>query len=87
MTAAAVTVYTTGPQCQKCNLTKRFLNKRGIPFKEVRLDNDPDTLDQLKANGFGIAPVVEARIPDGSVDRWCDFRLDRLEALAKAMAA
>ena len=29
------TVYTTGPSCQRCNLTKRAMDKRGLPYVEV----------------------------------------------------
>ncbi|BBC43355.1 puative glutaredoxin [Mycobacterium phage Y10] len=94
MTAPAVTVYTTGPQCMKCTLTKRALSKAGIGYKEVRLDQEPETLDQLRQNGydFTIAPLVIVEFQPTSSDEkpvvisWSDFRREEIENLAESLA-
>lgn len=79
MSRPAVTVYTTGPQCRKCTLTKKFLDKHGITYTEVRIDENPQLADQLRADGFTVAPIVE------TAWRWSDFRHDKLRALAEMM--
>ena len=32
-----ITVYTTGPGCGRCLLTKRALDKEGITYREVNI--------------------------------------------------
>ncbi|AXH46903.1 NrdH-like glutaredoxin [Mycobacterium phage Aminay] len=85
MAAPPITVYTTGPQCMKCNLTKRQLDNLGAEYVEIRLDQEPEIADRLRENGYAIAPVVEVLTPAG-MDRWSDFRPDRITAAARAVA-
>ena len=33
----ALTVYTTGPQCGKCRMTKMMLDSKGVPYVEVHV--------------------------------------------------
>ena len=73
-----VTVYTTGPACHKCNLTKSALAKKGIAFEEVRIDRDVELAEKLRARGFSVAPVVHR---DDTDEWWGDFRIDRIRAL------
>lgn len=73
-----ITVYTTGPTCHKCTLTKRVLTKAGLPFTEV----DAREAEELKSRAFKTAPVVHVVHDDGSEEWWDDFRDDRLKALA-----
>ncbi|AEJ93733.1 NrdH [Mycobacterium phage Euphoria] len=73
-----VTVFTTGPDCFKCTLTKNALTRGGVEYREVRLDKDPEALALVKSKGFQSAPVVH--VSDG--DKWWDdFRVDKLRAL------
>ncbi|QNJ56849.1 thioredoxin [Mycobacterium phage Reindeer] len=81
-----ITVYTTGPACHKCNLTKRALDKAGVAYTEVRLDQDPEQADLLRAQGYGMAPVVSVQHDDGAREKWGDFRIDYLNALTKRYA-
>lgn len=53
-----VTVYTTGPSCQACRMTKKRLTDHGIAFTEVLFDADPTDLDAATYLGFTTAPVV-----------------------------
>ncbi|AEK09956.1 glutaredoxin [Mycobacterium phage Rey] len=75
----SVTVYTTGPDCHKCNLTKRALAKGGIPFTEVLLADEPETAQRFRDSGMMIAPVVVT-----DTETWFDFRIDKIRELVKA---
>lgn len=77
-----VTVYTSGPSCMACTLTKRHLDRRGIAYTEVQIAEDPGTLDAITYLGFGTAPVVCAATADGE-QSWDGYRPDRIDALAR----
>ena len=70
-----VTVYTQ-PSCPACTLTKRQLDKLGIAYAELPIDDDVRV--RAEAAGIMSAPIVEAigHPPFGG------FRPDRLNALA-----
>lgn len=69
-----VTVYSTGPGCQKCRLTKRHLTGRGHEVIE-RPITDLNQFE-LEAAGFKSAPIVHA-----GDQSWDDYRPDRIDAL------
>jgi len=71
----AVTVYTK-PACQQCELTKRALTERGIPF-EVDDITKPENLTAALALGYTSAPVVIA-----GDQGWAGFRPDLIEELS-----
>lgn len=72
-----VTVYSK-ENCPACRQTKRFLDREGIPYKEVHLAQVPELVEQFKANGFMSAPVVVT-----PHQTWCGFRLDQLKGLSR----
>ncbi len=76
-----LTIYTTGPQCHKCNLTKRAFAAKGVEFTEVRLDREPETAAAFREAGHMIAPVVHDKLTG---DTWSDFRRDRINAAIEA---
>lgn len=76
-----ITVYTTGPTCVKCNLTKDALTKAGVEFVEVRLDQEPEIAAQLRKEGHAQAPFVRDTLTG---DQWSDFRRDRLASSVNA---
>ena len=78
-----VTVYTAGPSCQACAMTKRHLDRRGIPFTEVPIDGDEHIIEAINELGFTTAPVVCASTPGGELS-WDGYRPDRIDALAAA---
>lgn len=78
----SVTIYTTGPACNKCNLTKKALTKAGVLFTEILLSDDPDAKARFDAKGYTMAPIV---VTDD--DEWSDFRIDKINGLIKAHAA
>lgn len=75
----SVTVFSTGPGCHKCLVTKTHLRKRGIEFEEVRMDQNPDWIDKMKALGHETAPVVLV----GDEDVWSDYSGESIDALAR----
>ena len=55
----AVTVYTTGPSCGKCRMTKIMLDAKNIPYKEVNINDNPDAYLYVTEDlGYSTAPVV-----------------------------
>ena len=66
-----ITVYTAGPNCQPCRLTKRHLQTKGIPFTEK-----PLTAAGQLAEGLKTAPVVQA-----GTEVWDGYRPSRIDAL------
>lgn len=76
-----VTVYTAGPACQACTLTKRHLDRRGIAFTEQPLNGD-NAAAAIEL-GFTTAPVVCVSI-DGVEQHWDGYRPDRIDGLVAA---
>jgi len=58
-----VTVYTK-PNCVQCNMTKKYMDARGIEYSTVDITQDSEALNKLISQGFKAAPVVNAN------DRW-----------------
>lgn len=73
-----VTVYTL-PACVQCDSTKRYLKRELIEFEEVKLQDDPQAYEMVRAKGFTQAPIVMA-----GEDVWSGFRLDKLKSLKAA---
>jgi len=85
--STSVTVYSTGAHCQRCRLTCRHLESRGIPFREVDLTDDDNTAARefvTEDLGYTEAPVV---MVDGEPENhWCGFRPDLIDRLAARIA-
>lgn len=79
----SITVFTTGPACHLCRTTKMHLKKRGIPFEEVRLDENPALAEKVRELGFVTAPVV--LVDDDDV--WDGYRSEAIDQLALELAA
>lgn len=76
-----VTVYTSGPSCQACVLTKRHLDRRGIAYTEKAIDaGDAEAATYL---GYTTAPVVCVSV-DGVESSWSGYRPDRIDKIARA---
>lgn len=67
----------TNPTCVACEQTKRYLEKKSIPYEVIDLSQDEDALNKVIELGYKSAPVVVT--DDGS--SWSGFRLDKLSAL------
>lgn len=49
----ALTVYTTGPQCGKCRMTKMMLDSKGVPYVEVNHHREPRSA-RVRHRGAGL---------------------------------
>lgn len=77
-----VTVYSTGPSCARCTMTKSALTKRGVPFIEVDLREQPAAREYVTDDlGYTEAPVVVVEDGTGQ-DHWSGFRIDQIERVA-----
>lgn len=77
-----VTVYTPPTVCMACRFTKKRMDKLGIEYTEVPVD---DALaDELKAEGFAAYPVVKVDFGDGATTAFSGLKLDVIDQLAKA---
>ncbi|MDI7660184.1 glutaredoxin-like protein NrdH [Cronobacter universalis] len=77
-----ITIYTRN-DCVQCHATKRALESRGIAFDAINLDEQPEAIDTLRAQGFRQLPVVMA-----DALSWSGFRPDMINRLrADSLAA
>ena len=66
--------------CPQCDLTKKLLTREGIPFEEIRMDEDEAALARAKDLGYLQAPVVITE----SGQTWSGFRPDLIKTLKQA---
>lgn len=78
----SVTVFTTGPSCHLCRVTKVHMKRRGIDFDEVRLDENPALAERVRELGFTTAPVV--LVDDEDV--WEGYSSESIDALAAELS-
>ena len=78
MKTRIITVYSK-PNCQPCRATKRWLDKRDIPYTEVDITTSPADLEAITALGFQEAPVVIVSTGDPETDiMWSGLVVDNL---------
>lgn len=75
-----ITIYTKN-NCMQCTATKNIMDKQGLAYQLVNLDDEPAAIENLKALGYRQLPVVMA---DG--DHWSGFRPDKLMRLTPQQA-
>lgn len=78
-----VTLFSTGPGCHKCMVTKMHLKRRGIEFEEVRLDQNEALAELVRGLGFVTAPVLLI----GDEDVIEGYSPDAIDALAAELVA
>jgi glutaredoxin-like protein NrdH len=71
-----ITVWTTS-DCVQCTMTKKQMDKHGIRYDEMALEQHPEKLEEFKEMGHLRAPIV---ITDNKI--WTGFRLDKIKSLA-----
>ncbi|UQY43358.1 glutaredoxin-like protein NrdH [Mixta hanseatica] len=76
-----ITIYTKN-NCMQCTATKNMMDKLGLPWQLVNLDEEPAALEDLKALGYRQLPVVMA-----DEDHWSGFRPDKLIRLTQVQRA
>lgn len=63
--------------CMQCKMTKRFLTENQISFEEINIDEQPEAVEWLKAQGYQSVPVTLS-----DADAIIGFRPDQLKSLA-----
>ncbi|WP_034916473.1 MULTISPECIES: glutaredoxin-like protein NrdH [Erwinia] len=71
----------TKDNCVQCNATKNAMDKKGIAYQVVNLDQQPDEIEALRALGYRQVPVVM-----NGQDHWSGFRPDKISALSQTAA-
>ena len=46
------------PNCMSCNFAKKYLDDKGVKFKEIDVFQDAEALAMLRDEGFSQMPVV-----------------------------
>ena len=64
--ARRLKIYTT-PWCGDCRMAKAVLNRAGVGYEEINIDNDPDAAARVLAINGGYATVPTIVMPDGRV--------------------
>ena len=89
MTNPSITVYTT-PACRQCNMTKKWLSSKDIPFETVDATADESVADAIRAiaaedgvTGKVTMPYVQYSTGDPETDfHWFGFIPDNLDRYA-----
>ena len=53
-----ITIYSK-PNCMQCEFSKKYLNDKGIEFKEINVFQDNEALTMLRDAGYSQMPVVD----------------------------
>ena len=53
-----ITIYSK-PNCMQCNFAKKYLDNKGVPFKEIDVFKDKEALAMLRDEGYSQMPVVD----------------------------
>ncbi|MGQ4495502.1 glutaredoxin domain-containing protein [Dermabacteraceae bacterium P13101] len=79
----SVTIYTTGPACIRCTMTKKRLDKAGISYKEIDVRQDETAREYIaKDLGYSEAPVCI--VEDGTEqNHWSGYRPDMIDRIPK----
>nr|WP_024965472.1 glutaredoxin-like protein NrdH [Pantoea sp. IMH] len=75
-----IIIYTKN-HCVQCNATKNAMDKQGIAYQLINLDQQPEAVEALKSLGYRQVPVVMA-----DREHWSGFRPDKIAALSRAAA-
>lgn len=79
----SVTVYSTGPACQRCRLTCRCLEVAGIPFTLVDVtDADAAAVRDFLTDDLGYTEAPVVILDEEPEHHWSGFRPDLIERLA-----
>ena len=47
------------PNCMACNFAKKYLDNKGVPFKEIDVFKDKEALAMLRDKGIAEMPAVD----------------------------
>jgi glutaredoxin 3 len=85
MSDSDVVVYSTG-WCPYCERAKALLGRKGVAFRDVKVDEDPAERDAMLARSGGRRTVPQIFIGDRHVGGYDDlYALDKSGELAKLL--
>lgn len=67
----------TKSNCVQCMQTKKVMDKVGIKYTEMNLEEHPDKVQEFIDLGLTAAPIVET-----DIKKWSGFRLSKITSLA-----
>lgn len=76
-----VTVYSK-ENCGQCDMTKKVMESKEMPYEERRIDLDEEALAYVKELGYLAAPVVTVERDDAPMEHWYGFRPDMIGKIA-----
>jgi mycoredoxin len=76
MNESMLAIFTT-TWCGDCRRTKAFLERHGIPFREIDIEQDPEAMAAMKRLNGGKNIIPTLVFPDGTV-----MTNPKIEALA-----
>ena len=82
---ARIVIYTT-PWCGDCETAKRFLEKRGIPYEEVDIEQRPEAAELVMRLNDGMRKVPTIDV-EGTIVSGDKFDAARFEKDLRAAAA
>ena len=53
-----ITIYSK-PNCMSCEFAKKYLNEKGVKFKEINVFEDKEAMQYLLNGGYSQLPVVD----------------------------
>ena len=53
-----ITIYSK-PNCMQCEFAKKYLNEKGVEFKEINVFEDKESMQYLLNGGYAQLPVVD----------------------------
>ena len=68
-----VTVY-MGPMCPYCDATKRLLNKKNIPHKEVNIALEEGKMEEMLKKSNGMKTIPQIFIEDHHIGGYDELR-------------
>lgn len=82
-----ITVYGR-PECNQCTQTKKQLDRKGLSYKEVNIDEDAEARKMVEDSAAQlhpptILPMVTVSDSKGNVRTWHGFRYDEIKDLTK----
>lgn len=74
------TVYSK-TDCVACNATYRALDKRGVDYTVVNIEEDTEALAFARSldPSYSAAPIVHVQYDDGSDQHWSGYRISLIE--------
>lgn len=70
-----VKIYTK-TRCPNCDRSKKLMNKLGIEYKEISLEQTPGAIEEVLSLGFQSAPVIISK-----EDSWGGFNESKIRKL------